>query len=117
MGVPPPPGFGCHGWLLRGFALFCICLLPPTRARHLYDADLFHLLVCSYEIWAVSITLWANFSCYRSIARYLHILIVVSENLLAQEFFKVPFLLFVSFNIMLGRHICLTRSSNFLIYK
>ena len=36
---------------------------------------------------------------------------MIFENLLAKQFFKVHFL-FVTFDIMLGRHSCLTQSSD-----
>ena len=35
---------------------------------------------------------------------------MVVENLLAQKFFKDQFSCFVTFDIMAGRHICLTRN-------
>ena len=45
--------------------------------------------------------------------------IVVFENLLASAmvFQKIKFMLFATFEIVLGRHICFTRSSDFVIQK
>ena len=41
--------------------------------------NVFHLLVRNYEIWAVVFTLLPIFSCYRTIPRYIYILIAI-EN-------------------------------------
>ena len=43
--------------------------------------------------------------------------IVAFESLLAEQVFKGSFLSFVTFDITLGRHICLTRSCEFDIRK
>ena len=44
-----------------GCALFRICPIPPTWARHFNYVDLFHLLVDNYEVWVISFTLRASF--------------------------------------------------------
>ena len=52
-----------------------------------------------------------------NVKRLKRIAIVVSEKLLAQQFFRVDFLLFSTFDMMLGWHICLRWSCDFLIHK
>ena len=43
--------------------------------------------------------------------------IEIFENLLAFQFSKVQFCTFVMFDIVSGKHICLTQSSDFAIQK
>ena len=68
--------------------------------------------------WRFRFAVIQNFCNHGNVTqRLLSIAIVVFQNLLVLIVFQSLSLLFVIFKIMLGRHICVTRSCDFVIHK